>query len=98
MHKLLPFTLVLVCAGPLVAADPAFDPDARARAVAPFLDDQTILVLRADLTRVETDPLLAKLLGLQLFGARPKEIAEAQTKSRAWVQEFRKAGGKDIYL
>ncbi|MCI0464800.1 MAG: DUF1559 domain-containing protein [Gemmataceae bacterium] len=98
MFRFVSFALALALAVPLRAADPPFAADARAKAIAPFLDDQTILVLRADLTRVDTDALLGKFLELQPFGARPKEIAEAKKLSRAWVSAFRKAGGKDIYL
>jgi prepilin-type processing-associated H-X9-DG protein len=98
MYKLVAFPLALALAAPLLAADAPFDPDARAKAIAPYLDDQTILITHADLTRVDTDALLTQFTEIVPAGTSAKEIAEAKMLSRLWVSAFRKAGGKDIYL
>jgi hypothetical protein len=96
MHKLAVFALTLAVALPAAAADNSADAEARAKAVAPFLDDQTILVMRADLTRIDPDALLTKLG--ETVPVPPKELAEAKQLSRQWVAEFTKAGGKELYL
>src|SRR5437773_1395332 len=97
MSKLVPVTLALALAAPLLAADTPFDPEARAKAIAPFLDDQTILVLHADMTRVDPEALLAKFAEMVPF-VPPKQIAEAKKLTSRWVSAFRKAGGREIYL
>src|SRR5947209_5785241 len=60
MSKTTALMLALVLALPASAAE-KFDPEARARAVAPFLDEQTFLVAHVDLTRIDPDALRKQL-------------------------------------
>src|SRR5262249_30175549 len=55
--------LVGLLAVPLLAAAaaPQFDPDARAKTIAPFLDERAVIVGHVDLTRVDADALVARL-------------------------------------
>ena len=77
-------------------AEPGFDPGARAKAIAPFIDEQTVGVVHVDLTRIEVDPLFDKFLELV-----PEALIEEQ-EARAGVKQVRdalvKAGARDLYV
>jgi len=92
--RCLAFT-ALALAACLVHAEP-FDPAARAKAIAPFLDEETIVVIHVDLTQTEIDPLYDKLLELvplveQAIGTRRAELRRARAA-------FLEAGAKELYL
>jgi hypothetical protein len=93
MHKPLAIALALALAAPAAAADTA---DARARAVAPFLDEQTVAVARFDLTTVDADALLTVLGAFGQIDA--DEVQDLKKSTERWLGDFRKAGGKDLYL
>lgn len=88
--------VVLWCAGINAAhAQTKFDPQARADAVAPFIDEQTIGVVHADLTRVDFDRLLKQAA----------ELAPGAEDVTAWLGRFRplveqllKSGAKHLYV
>ncbi|MBN2477647.1 MAG: DUF1559 domain-containing protein [Pirellulales bacterium] len=54
--------LVATIAGIAAADEPAFDPDARAKAIAPFLDEQTFLVVRLDVAKIDPVKLIDRLV------------------------------------
>lgn len=89
------FLLALLAAGPVVAQEKV-DAAARAKAVAPFVDEQTFAVIHVDTTRVQVGPLVEKLFELipDARDDKPNAKAEIQQAQDA----FRKAGGKDLYL
>jgi hypothetical protein len=67
---------------------------ARAKALAPYLDDQTIAVVRIDLTKLDPDAL-AKLL--REFGALdPDDEREYKPAVARWLSAFKKAGGREL--
>lgn len=90
-------TLVLALAVslPAAAAD-KFDGDARARALAPYVDEQTVVVARVDLTRIDTDALLN--WAIEVGRLEPKEIEESRREMRGWFGDLTKAGGKEMYV
>jgi len=96
MTRLVASTLLLILAAPTWADDKKFDADARAKAVAPFLDDQTILIAHGDLTRLDVDAIAAKLTEY----ARPFEenVAKAKRELGDWLEAWRKAGVHDMYV
>ncbi|HEV2948997.1 MAG TPA: DUF1559 domain-containing protein [Gemmataceae bacterium] len=96
MSKITACTLLLILAAPSLADDKKFDADARAKAVAPFLDDQTILIAHGDLTRLDVDAIAAKLTEY----ARPFEehLAEAKRELGDWFGAWTKAGVRDMYV
>jgi Protein of unknown function (DUF1559) len=95
MHR----SAVLVCllAVPLLAAAaaPPFDPDARAKAVAPFLDDRSVIVAHVDLTRVDADALAARLAESAKMDV--KDLAGPKRDLADLLADLTKAGARDVY-
>ncbi len=96
MSRIIAFALAAsTLALPANAAERKFDPDACAKAVAPYLDDSTFAVLHVDLTAVDVDALAAKASDLaKAGGALPiprKELA-------ASVKGLTDAGARDVYI
>jgi len=98
--------LVLLAAGMAIAGE-AFDPAVRAKAVAPFIDEQTVLIVRVDFSRVEVDPLVDKAVELirdvvPEARAELDRFREEEQQARAQLKKlqaaFRQAGGKEVYL
>ena len=100
------FLLALLAAGTAVAGE-QFDPAARAKTIAPFIDEQTVLIARVDLSRLEVDPLVDKAVEL-ISDVVPEARAEldrfreeeqqARAQMRKLQAAFRQAGGKEVYL
>lgn len=98
--------LALPVVGPAVAQEKP-DPAARAKVVAPFIDEQTVLIARVDLLRLEVDPLVDKAVALirdvvpeaqaELEGFR-REEKQARAGLKGLQAAFRQAGGKEVYL
>ncbi|HUT92252.1 MAG TPA: DUF1559 domain-containing protein [Thermoguttaceae bacterium] len=88
---------VAVAAACLVQAAP-FDPAARAKAIAPFLDEQTVAVMHVDLTRLDVESILAKLV--EIVPALGQEIQSegVEVELRQAREGFLKAGAKELYL
>jgi hypothetical protein len=78
----------------LAAARPAGAADL-AKAVAPYLDDRTLVVAHADLTRLDATALLTKMADLAKVDA--KEFDSVRQATTRWLADFRKAGGKEAY-
>ncbi len=89
MPRPLLFVIPLLFASIPANAQPAFDPAARAAAVAPFLDDQTLAVGRIDLAKL--DPAAVVKLLTEVAGDKSPEAAqqfaalEQQAKARLHV-------------
>jgi hypothetical protein len=72
-----------------------FDPAASAKLIAPFLDEDTVVVARADLSRLDPDVFVEKIAE----AARDQgELEERKKEVRAWLKSFTAAGGKEMYL
>ena len=88
----------------VLAAAPAPDAAARAKAIAPFVDEQTMLVARFDVTQVDFEPLLRRANKAMRELAGPdvpqadRQFAEAKAKADQWLVAFAKAGGRDLYV
>lgn len=96
MSKITACILLFIVASPSLADDKKFDADARAKAVAPFLDEQTIVVVHADLTRIDINATAAKLTEY----AKPLEenLAKAKRELGDWLPAWTKAGVRDMYV
>ncbi len=97
----------VVAAGCLpAAAQERFDAASAARTIAPYIDDQTFLVARLDVTRLDVRAAFAKARQFlspvrsdrQLGPMMEKRLAAAERLVAAWVAGFRRAGGRDVYL
>jgi hypothetical protein len=105
---MLPLSIAALLAPTLVSAAGQFDPAARAKVVAPFVDDQTVLVARVDVARLDTDALVDKGIELvrdlipeaqpDLERFRKREEAQARAGMKEMQAAFRKAGGRDVYV
>jgi hypothetical protein len=88
---LLPLLLAL-SAG---AGGARFDPEARAKALAPYLDEQTLAVLRLDLTRPDAEAVALKIAEI-LWDTG--DATDRAPPLRKWRADFTKAGGTELYL
>ena len=97
MSRYIAFALAAsVLALPASAAERKFDPDACAKAVAPYLDDQTFAVLHVDLTAVDVDALAAKAAGLRKVDADALPFPRRQLAADGQVATD--AGARDLYV
>src|SRR6266851_3298833 len=97
MSRIIAWTLLLTLAAPSLADDKKFDAEARAKAVAPFIDEQTIAVGHADLTRVDVDAIVAKLTEYAPKGSQPA-LAEAKKELGDWLGAWTKAGVHNLHM
>jgi hypothetical protein len=79
-----------------IHAAESFDPAARAKFIAPFIHEQTLAVVRVDLTRFQIGQILKTLDALHLDPIG--ELAEAGKKIEKSQRAMVQAGAKDIYL
>ena len=93
MHKIAPFLVTLALALPAAAADNA---EARARAIAPFLDEQTIAIFHVDLTRVDVPAIMNKVR--EVGKLKKKDFAREEQELRAQVTGLIEAGARDLYV
>jgi hypothetical protein len=87
--------LTLALTLPATAAD-SFDAEARARAIAPFVDEQTVGVAHIDLSRIDADAILD--WAVEIGRLEKKELEKPRRALRGWLADFTKAGGKDLYV
>ncbi len=99
MYRMAALPLLLLLPAPLLSAEPR--PEARAAAVAPFLDEQTVAVARLDLTRID---LAAALQWVAKAGRLKAEQAQylEETFDLGAVKRvlggLTGAGARDLYL
>jgi hypothetical protein len=87
--------LSLLVALPAGAGGDKFDPEARARALAPYLDEQAFAALRLDLSRPDAE---AVALLIAQVAAHPDDPADRKPQVRKWLADFTRAGGKELYF
>ena len=103
------FAYCLIALGLLAASARGaekFDPAARAAAIAPFIDEQTITIVRIDMTRIDPPAIAkqimayAKSIGVTDDDLKSveRDLAGPRKTATAWIEAFRKAGGKDVYM
>jgi Protein of unknown function (DUF1559) len=79
----------------LLLAAPAFAaPRPFAETAAPFIDEHTLVVVRADMSRVDVDSLLK--LAAAYAGA--DQAGEITPTVRAWFKDFVAKGGRDVFF
>jgi len=88
--------LLLAGANSATLAQTKFDPQVRATAIAPFVDEQTIGVAHVDLSRVDFDRLLKQ--AAELAPGADKTLAPAIEHFRPMAKHLVESGVKDVYL
>lgn len=86
-------TLLLALALP--AAEAKFAPEARARTLTPYVDEQTLFVAHVDLTRLDTEAVWKWILEVGKLEA--KDVEEPRREGKAWLDDLLKAGAKEMY-
>jgi hypothetical protein len=81
--------------GPARAED-KFDAAARAKLIAPWIDEQTLAVAHVDLARVAVDSLFDQIATLKMLSA--EEIAGMKLAAGLIHQRLTAAGTKDVYV
>ncbi len=87
---------LLAIAIPRAAAQEKFDPAARAKVVAPFVDDQTVAVLHVDTSRMPVDAVLAK--AWEILPGLEHELGRARKDVNLWLKELAPIAGKELYV
>jgi hypothetical protein len=95
MYRISAVMLTVSLVLPAAAAD-KFDVDARASAVAPFVDSQTVGIAHVDLSRIDVDVLLD--WAVEIGRLDKKELEDFRREWRGWLSDLTKAGGKDLYI
>ena len=92
--------LLLIAAAGVVQAGEKSDPAARAKAVAPFIDEGTVAVVHADMSRLDPAPfvpVVAELVpGYRRVGQEWKNQAVQQINGL--LAALARAGSKDLYV
>jgi hypothetical protein len=86
--------LALLLAVPAAAAEP--DAAARARVIAPYLDEETLAVAHVDATRLRVDALTDWLAKTTKIDA--KELDDPRQMAQQMIAAFTRAGGRDAYV
>jgi len=88
--------LALTAAAGTTPGQEKFDPAARAKTIAPFIDEQTILVMHAELARVKIGRLCDELV--EWLPEIKEEIDLPKMAAAGVLSSFVQAGGKDVYV
>lgn len=96
MSRLLAWSLLLSLTTPCLADDKKVDAEARAKAVAPFLDEQVIAVGHVDLTRVDVNAIAEKVS--EYAKLKEEEIAGPKKKVGDWLAVWKKADIRELYV
>ena len=96
LRGLVPLCL-LALAAPAARADERFDPDARARELAPALAEDTLAVARLDLSRLDADEFFRRVAAAAPAHARPG-VEEAAAALRGFRTAFTRAGGRVVIV
>jgi hypothetical protein len=86
----------MVLALPANAADHKFDAEACAKAVAPYLDDQTVAVLHVDLSLFDADALVTKAAALGKLDA--EDLSPIRNGLKIMLKALTDSGARDLFL
>src|SRR5258708_3795049 len=87
--------LVLALALPAAAAE-KYDPETLAKAVAPFVDAQTVGVAHVDLTRLDAVAFLDKVAEIGKLEA--EEVEGLKRDLRGLLADLTRSGAKDLFV
>jgi hypothetical protein len=86
----------LLAASSLVAADVKSDAAARAKVIAPFVEEETIIVAHVDLTQVDVEAVID--FAARLAGPPPGEVTRAKQEATLTLRKATEAGVKEFYF
>jgi hypothetical protein len=86
---------ILLTASAFVHAETKFDAAARAKAIAPFIEEETAVVGHVDLARVQLDPLFVMLA--RLVPAAPGEFDRAKKEAAKSLDAAKQVGVNEAY-
>jgi hypothetical protein len=96
--------LLTLATSPAARAAEKYDPAALAKTIAPYLDEGTLFVAHADMTRIDLLPAVTRVKQLFPRMGTPAEQAAAMADvdraiaaAQKWIADFTKAGGRDIF-
>ncbi|MBN1852938.1 MAG: hypothetical protein JW829_09445, partial [Pirellulales bacterium] len=95
LRKIIVFSAINVA---ISATLHAGDPNRLMAPIAPFLDEQAILVAHVDLTQIDPDAVVANVL--KLVPLKESDIAELKKQAgiaKNMLDAFIKAGGREIF-
>ncbi len=112
MRTLIIAAVIVTLCAPLVAGEaPAtiekYDPAAVARSIAPYLDAQAMLFARIDVSRIDVDAAVAKLMEIadpirqadpQGRAMMDQGVGATQAEAKKWIADFTAAGGREVYI
>lgn len=101
MYRFAALLIVLAAAVPSLAQGRKFDPQAGAKAIAPFLDERTVAVVHVDLDALDAETLMKKLDLLMkdsTIKIDPAERAAQKGFLAANLDALKKNGAHDFYL
>jgi hypothetical protein len=96
MRKLFFCLLAVASANRAFADEPRFDAKARAQAIAPYLDEQTVVVAHMDVSGLNLDAILSTIRDTTKSDA--DDMAALKMLSAPWIADFTNAGAKDLYV
>ncbi len=88
--------VVFLLTGGLAHGEGKFDPAARAKIIAPWIDEQTLAVAHLDLARLSVEPVLDRIA--PLAPGTKAELTEIKQQAVAIQQQLVRAGAKDVYV
>jgi hypothetical protein len=96
MKRLGCLVVIILWISSAALADAPADAEARAKAISPYVDSQTLILAHVDFTRLNPEALIAKFA--EPAKLAPQDIAVLTEPARQWLADFTKAGGKDLYV
>src|SRR4051794_35115807 len=84
------YAAILLCA----LGQAAGRPDARVKAIDPFVDSDVYAIVQIDLTRADLPALAARLAGKP----SPSMVADAMKLMVRWSEGLQRAGGRELDL
>jgi hypothetical protein len=96
-HPLMAVLLMAAFAWPLRGEESRFDPSKLAKDVAPFIEEGTFVIARADLMRWDYEKLVARLVAIT--GADPAAFSGlVPERERKRVKALQDAGARDVFV
>src|SRR5271157_4066155 len=95
MSRITALIFALTIIFPLMA-DEKLAPDSRVKDISPFIDEQTILVLHVDVSRIKAEDLMAEVVKIVPIPA--KEAQRAKEQAGSMLESLNKLGLKDFYF